>query len=317
MPFANSQGNKPGVKEEDDNVTVDGEQEDEMKDEEEIKDEDIKDEEMKGEEPEETPAGMLASRVRDVSALVENPVSGRKRSVVVSGSVAITGPTDKPKVKGKIRCRRCGELNLMNANFCNCCFLILQSVDSPFMMQWKNSRDELNKDMKYRWRLAARGLPSRNSHTSKLAKQHYKNAREAGYKSCIERYECNTLYQEACDEAGYTEQDLLYFEYKGNPANRYEVGMPYEQRVNLYGHWSYNAEGTGSRNRGEHPSTVSHGGSGGTRREHYSRPYNANAQARAENTHWDWSRSGWGSWGSRWSGGSSSSSSAWRGRDWW
>ena len=105
----------------------------------------------------------------------------------------------------------------------------------------------------------------------------------------------------------------MYFEWKGNPENRYEQPMSWKDRVDKYGHWSYNAEGTGSRNRGEHPDTISHGGSGNTRKEHVSRPYNANAQARASNQHWDWSRSDW----NRGWGGSSSSSSGWRGREWW
>ena len=75
-------------------------------------------------------------------------------------------------------------------------------------------------------------------------------------------------------------------EWAGNPENR-NKGQPmtYQERYDRFGNWSYDAVGTGQRNRGTDPATLSTGGSGNVRREWVDRPYNANAVARSN---WGW-----------------------------
>ena len=148
-------------------------------------------------------------------------------------------------------------------------------------------------------------MESKITHFSKLAKQHFKRARQRGYFSVIDRYENDLSYQDACDEHGYTQEDLLRFEFEGNPENRRPaVTMPWRQRYDRYANWSYDATGTGQRNRVADPSTLSTGGSDMVPREWVHRPYIYNADERDRL----WRVGRWQGWGS------SSNSSSWQPR---
>ena len=163
--------------------------------------------------------------------------------------------------------------------------------------------------MGFQWRLTARGMESRFVHFSKLAKQHFRRARDMGYKSVIDRYENDLVYQESCDQVGYSEETLLRFEHDGNPANRSSrVTLPWRQRYDRYANWSFDAVGMGQNNRGADPASVQHGGSNTIRWEWVHRPYNYNEDARDRY----WRSARWDSWDA------SSSSDHWVSQEgWW
>ena len=79
-------------------------------------------------------------------------------------------------------------------------------------------------------------------------------------------------------------------DHHGKRENREQArGVPYDERVKRWGHWSCNYDGTGSRSRGAHPDTISEGGRNTVRREWVDQPYNANARSnygRSSGSHW-------------------------------
>ena len=94
---------------------------------------------------------------------------------------------------------------MIGTHFCDSCWLFQKGHDTPTSRKWNHDLQEINAVMGFQWRLATRGMESRLVHFSKLAKQHYRRAREMGYRSILDRYENDLRYQESCDVAGYSE----------------------------------------------------------------------------------------------------------------
>ena len=85
--------------------------------------------------------------------------------------------------------------------------------------------------MGFQWKLVVRCIESKTVHFSKLAKQQFKRARQREHFSVTDRYENDLARQNACDEHGYTQEDLLRFEYEGNLENRQPpITMSWRQR---------------------------------------------------------------------------------------
>ena len=99
-------------------------------------------------------------------------------------------------------------------------------------------------------------------------------------------------------------------EYAGNPENRTQLQpLSYGVRHARYANCCLDVEGTGQRNRGADPATLSTGGSGNVPRAWVDAPYNANARSR---NRWAGARyyreRGW---YERWSEGGASGCSSW------